>query len=268
MAARGFTGRRSGSELSDRIPPGQHVVNNFPVLTAGPTPRIESADWRLVPGARHRGNGRETPRLTDASGTRQGPCRGDCAIERNAAGSVEEKAEDQDAMGQAEHDLLADLRRARRSLRRQAPPSVARPALGQRIADAVAAVMGSWSFIIVQSAILFVWITANVAGAMRGWDPYPFILLNLALSFQAAYAAPVILMSQNRQQDIDRKAAENDYRINVKAELEIELLHEKIDQLREREVLKLTEAVRMLTELLEQSASGARESDAEGGRSS
>lgn len=72
----------------------------------------------------------------------------------------------------------------------------------------------------------------------------------------------------NRQQEIDRKAAENDYRINVKAELEIELLHEKIDQLREREVLKLTEAVRMLTELLEQSASGARESDAEGGRPS
>ena len=100
----------------------------------------------------------------------------------------------------------------------------------------------------------------------QGWDPYPFILLNLALSFQSASAAPVIIMSQNRQQDIDRRAAENDYRINVKAKLEIELLHEKIDQLREREVLKLTEAVRMLTELLEQSASGARESDSEGGR--
>ena len=174
-------------------------------------------------------------------------------------------------MEQAEHDLLADLRRARRSLRLRGmdqPPAVARLTLGQRIADAVATVMGSWSFIIVQSAILFVWITANLVGAIRGWDPYPFILLNLALSFQAAYAAPVIMMSQNRQQDIDRKAAENDYRINVKAELEIELLHEKIDQLREREVLKLTEAVRTLTELLEQLASGARESDAEGGRPS
>ena len=150
-------------------------------------------------------------------------------------------------MEPAEHDLLADLRRARRSLRLQAmdePPTVVRLTLGQRIADAVATVMGSWSFIIVQSVILIVWITANLVGAIRGWDPYPFILLNLALSFQAAYAAPVIMMSQNRQQDIDRKAAENDYRINVKAELEIELLHEKIDQLREREVLKLTEAVR------------------------
>ena len=75
-------------------------------------------------------------------------------------------------------------------------------------------------------------------------------------------------MSQNRQQEIDREAAENDCRINLKAELEIELLHEKIDQLREREVLKLMEAVRMLTELPEQSAPGARESDAEGGRPS
>lgn len=191
--------------------------------------------------------------------------------ERNIAGSMKQKVEDQDGMEQAEHDLLADLRRARRSLRLQdmdEPPAVARLTPGQRIADAVATVMGSWSFIIVQSAILVVWIAANLVGAIRGWDPYPFILLNLALSFQAAYAAPVIMMSQNRQQDIDRKAAENDYRINVKAELEIELLHEKIDQLREREVLKLTEAVRMLTKLLEQSASGARETDAEAGRPS
>ena len=138
---------------------------------------------------------------------------------------MEEKAEDPDGMEQAEHDLLADLRRARRSLRLQdmeEPSAVACLAPGQRIADAVATIMGSWSFIMVQSAILLVWITANLIGVISGWDPYPFILLNLALSFQAAYAAPVIMMSQNRQQDIDRKAAENDYRINVKAELEIE----------------------------------------------
>jgi uncharacterized membrane protein len=124
-------------------------------------------------------------------------------------------------MAQAERDLLADLRRVRRSLRLQAwmsPPAVARLTLGQRIADAVATVMGSWSFIIVQSAIPLVWITANLLDAMRGWDPYPFILLDLVLSFQAAYAAPIIMTSQNRQQDIDRKAAENDYRINVQLE--------------------------------------------------
>lgn len=70
-------------------------------------------------------------------------------------------------------------------------------------------------------------------------DPYPFILLNLVLSFQAAYTAPIIMMSQNRQSEIDRRHAEHDYRINVKAELEIELLHNKIDALREQEILKL-----------------------------
>jgi uncharacterized membrane protein len=122
--------------------------------------------------------------------------------------------------------------------------------LGQRVADRVAATMGSWPFIIVQSAILFLWIVLNVTAFIQKWDPYPFILLNLALSFQAAYAAPFIMMSQNRQQDIDRKEAESDHQINVKAELEIELLHQKIDQLREKEVLTLTQAVADLVELL------------------
>ena len=88
---------------------------------------------------------------------------------------------------------------------------------------------------------------------MKQWDPYPFILLNLALSFQAAYAAPFIMMSQNRQQDIDRQAAETDHQINIKAELEIELLHQKLDRLRETEVLYLTRAVSELTELLNRS---------------
>jgi uncharacterized membrane protein len=157
-------------------------------------------------------------------------------------------------MQPAEHELLSDLRRLRRFLRLQTGgecPPVGRLTRGQRVADGVAGVMGSWTFIIVQTVILLLWIAANLLGAIRRWDPYPFILLNLALSFQAAYAAPVIMMSQNRQQDIDRKAAENDYRINVKAELEIELLHEKMDQLRAQEVLGLTQAVGRLTELLQ-----------------
>ena len=110
--------------------------------------------------------------------------------------------------------------------------------------------MGSWTFIIAQSVALMFWIALNVTAYVQQWDPYPFILLNLALSFQAAYAAPFIMMSQNRQQDIDRKSAENDYQINIKAELEIELLHQKIDQLRETEVLQLTLAVNDLTGLL------------------
>lgn len=161
-------------------------------------------------------------------------------------------------MEQEEQEMLDNLRQLRRSFRvadLDEMPMIQHASFGQRVADAVASIMGSWTFIIIQSAILLTWIAANVVGAMRGWDPYPFILLNLALSFQAAYAAPVIMMSQNRQQDIDRRAAENDYKINVKAELEIELLHEKIDQLREQEVLKLTDAVIRLTELLSRATS-------------
>ena len=79
------------------------------------------------------------------------------------------------------------------------------------------------------------------------WDPCPFILLNLVLSFQAAYAAPIIMMSQNRQFEIDRGHAEHDYRINVKAELEIELLHNKIDALREQEILQLLNIIQRLS---------------------
>ena len=117
--------------------------------------------------------------------------------------------------------------------------------------------MGSWRFIIIQSTILLCWIALNITAWMQHWDPYPFILLNLALSFQAAYAAPFIMMSQNRQQDVDRKEAAADYQINIKAELEIELLHQKLDELREKEVLALTEAVKSLTEALQARGEGA-----------
>jgi uncharacterized membrane protein len=92
---------------------------------------------------------------------------------------------------------------------------------GQRIADQLASVMGSWSFIIVQSILLAIWICANVVAYTQHWDPYPFILLNLALSFQAAYAAPIIMMSQNRQATKDRLMAEQDYDVNLKAEEEL-----------------------------------------------
>jgi uncharacterized membrane protein len=153
---------------------------------------------------------------------------------------------------ETEERLLAELRSLRRGLRvtQGGQASIAGLTAGQRVADAVAATMGSWRFIIIQSIILVIWVILNVTAYVQQWDPYPFILLNLALSFQAAYAAPFIMMSQNRQQDIDRTAAENDYQINVKAELEIELLHQKIDELRETEVLRLTEAVKELTALL------------------
>jgi len=123
---------------------------------------------------------------------------------------------------------------------------------GQRLADAVARTMGSWTFIAVQSVAIVVWISFNILRGTAAWDAYPFILLNLLLSFQAAYTAPAIMMSQNRQSEIDRRRAENDYEINVKAELEIELLHEKIDVLKEQELLNLTQAVRDLSTQLAQ----------------
>jgi uncharacterized membrane protein len=144
-----------------------------------------------------------------------------------------------------DHSLLHELRAIRRIARHKRAASHGLT-FGQRVADAVAATIGSWTFIILQSVLLAIWIVLNVTAYVRQWDPYPFILLNLALSFQAAYAAPVIMMSQNRQQEIDRRSAEHDYQINIKAELEIELLHQKIDALRETEVLRLTEAVREL----------------------
>ena len=152
---------------------------------------------------------------------------------------------------EAEERLLEDLRAVRRRFRAQAAGQADRLTIGQKIADRVATTMGSWRFIILQSFILFVWIVLNITAYVQRWDPYPFILLNLALSFQAAYAAPFIMMSQNRQQDIDRRKVENDYNINVKAELEIELLHQKIDEFREKEVLSLTQAINRLADLLQ-----------------
>ncbi|WP_426163630.1 DUF1003 domain-containing protein [Sandarakinorhabdus sp. DWP1-3-1] len=157
-------------------------------------------------------------------------------------------------IAESEKRLLGELRAWRRNVRKSiAGPPPPTLTTGQRIADTVAATMGSWRFIIIQSSILVGWIALNVTAYVNRWDPYPFILLNLALSFQAAYAAPFIMMSQNRKQDIDRKAAEDDYRINVKAELEIELLHQKLDQLREQEVMSLARAVQELTGLLNRS---------------
>ena len=99
-----------------------------------------------------------------------------------------------------------------------------------------------------QSTAIVLWITGNILTGPQAWDPYPFILLNLLLSFQAAYTAPAIMMSQNRQSEMDRRHAQTDYEINVKAELEIELLHEKIDIMKEQELLVLTQVVRDLAQ--------------------
>lgn len=101
--------------------------------------------------------------------------------------------------------------------------------IGQRASDWIAAKVGSWHFIIGQSALLTVWAILNVTAWMRHWDPYPFILMNLVLSLQAAYTAPMIMMSQNRKADRDRIEAHIDYDVNLKAETEIRVILENLE---------------------------------------
>lgn len=148
---------------------------------------------------------------------------------------------------------------ARAKRRRGATPSPS-PTIGGRLADAVAATVGSWPFILVQSVLLLGWIAANASVGGGAWDPYPFILLNLMLSFQAAYTAPIIMMSQNRQSDLDRERALADYQVNLRAEADITLLHEKMDLLRERQLVEMTELLRRALDRIEAlERRGARE---------
>jgi len=126
---------------------------------------------------------------------------------------------------------------------------------GQRIADKVADFGGSWTFIISFGVFLLVWIGFNAFWlANKGFDPYPFILLNLILSSLAALQAPVIMMSQNRQEDKDRERARRDYMVNLKSELEIRMLHEKLDHLiinQQQEVLEIhTVQIEMMNDIL------------------
>ncbi len=117
---------------------------------------------------------------------------------------------------------------------------------GSRLADSVANGMGSWRFIIVQTILVILWMGLNLIGFMYHWDVYPFILLNLVFSTQAAYAAPIIMMAQNRQNERDRMQAQADYQTNVDAKLEIEALAKKLNTL---EVEKLDKIIKMLEEM-------------------
>jgi uncharacterized membrane protein len=124
---------------------------------------------------------------------------------------------------------------------------------GERLSDRIAEFGGSWKFLITFGAVIVVWIGANaVLLATRAFDPYPFILLNLILSCLAAVQAPIIMMSQNRAELRDRLRSENDYKINLKAELEIRHLHEKIDHLLRRQYNRLFEIQQIQIELLEE----------------
>ncbi len=114
---------------------------------------------------------------------------------------------------------------------------------GQRVADRLAHVMGSWNFIIIQSAIVLLWMVFNIIGYINRWDPYPFILLNLLFSTQAAYAAPIIMMSQNRQNERDRFQAAEDYKTNVEAKQEIEELQKAIARIENEKLNEINKAL-------------------------
>lgn len=109
----------------------------------------------------------------------------------------------------------------------------------QRIADRVAAIMGSWTFIIIQTIVVLLWMVLNIVAYAYHWDPYPFILLNLLFSTQAAYAAPIIMMAQNRQNERDRAQAMEDYRTNIIAKEEIETLQKDLARIEEHKLDKI-----------------------------
>jgi len=132
---------------------------------------------------------------------------------------------------------------------------------GQRISDKVARFGGSWTFIIIFLIILIGWIAFNsLAAKHMEFDPFPFILMNLVLSCIAAFQAPIIMMSQNRQEEKDRKRAENDYMINMKAELEVRSLHQKMDLLLEEQIKTLFDIqarqMKLLNEIKERLGNG------------
>ncbi len=124
---------------------------------------------------------------------------------------------------------------------------------GQRLADKVANGMGSWKFIIIQTILVILWMSLNLIGFVYHWDVYPFILLNLLFSTQAAYAAPIIMMSQNRQNERDRVQAQADYQTNLEAKQEIEALQKQLNTI---ELEKLDKIIIMLQEFRQKQSRG------------
>jgi uncharacterized membrane protein len=121
---------------------------------------------------------------------------------------------------------------------------------GQRLSDKLAAQVGSWGFLIGQSAVLAGWVGLNAIPGVPHWDESPFMMLNLVFSFASAYTAPVVLMSQNRQSDTDRRNAEIDHQVNLKAGQNIELLHEKLNDLHTQQLKQLSQIVKQQQQVL------------------
>jgi uncharacterized membrane protein len=164
-----------------------------------------------------------------------------------------------DALGDEERRVLSAVMERRHVSRPVHDEMEARAGLGQRVADRIAGFGGSWPFIGLFFLFLGIWIALNAYVLRSGFDPFPFILLNLILSCVSAIQAPLILMSQNRQGEKDREQAAHDYEVNLKAELEILQLHERIDAVRAQELTRIIELqerqIRMLEALVAKRAS-------------
>jgi uncharacterized membrane protein len=146
-----------------------------------------------------------------------------------------------------EESILARLREIDPARMANTNPSLA---AAQRIADRIAKAIGSWRFILFQTLFFAAWIAVNITAILLSWDPYPFVLLDLVLSFQAAYTAPIIMMSQNRQAALDRYRAESDYEVNLHTALELKLLQQKINAIHQRDIAEIRQALTRIEERL------------------
>lgn len=160
---------------------------------------------------------------------------------------------DKGELNKLEHEVLESIKKQEILSRNINEVMQEKLTFGQRLADDIARFGGSWTFIIVFGVVIISWMIVNIVALRKPFDPYPFILLNLVLSCLAALQAPVIMMSQNRQAQKDRFQAESDYRTNLKAELEIRLLHEKLDHLLTHQWQRLLEIQELQLELMESS---------------
>ncbi len=164
---------------------------------------------------------------------------------------------DRDELSDLEREVIDSLKTGTPVATNLEESFVGRRTLGERAADAVANFGGSWGFIGLFTAVLVLWMAVNVRGLFGPFDPYPFILLNLVLSCLAAVQAPIIMMSQRRAEAKDRMRAENDYKVNLQAELEIRHLHDKIDHQIARQWERLLEIQRIQIEMLEEASEAA-----------
>jgi uncharacterized membrane protein len=154
------------------------------------------------------------------------------------------------ALGELEKRVLASFANRDTISENVDAEAMKQRSFGEKAADVIAAFGGSWVFILSFLALLMLWMALNIAQRGDAFDPFPFILLNLVLSCIAALQAPIIMMSQRRQEAKDRNRAENDYRVNLKAELEIRALHEKVDHIITRQWQRLTEIQALQLDLL------------------